>query len=562
MSTTVLPKGTTLSGYRIDGVLGQGGMGIVYEATHLSLQRVIALKVLAEHLSDDVSFTARFQREGQIQAGIDHPHIVTVFDSGQSEHGFFIAMRLVRGPNLKDLIVSRELDSGRALRILSPIGDALDTAHDAGLVHRDIKPQNILVGGRDQAYLADFGLTKAAGDKSLTRTGQFVGTLDYIAPEQIKGEPATKASDVYALAAVLYECLTGIVPFPKDSEAAVLYAHMADPAPRVSETRPDLPGDLDAVLARAMSKDPKERQESAGKLLAEGKEAFTRGTRAAFKSPGPIERAEEAGIRRAEHEVPTRETEQPASETAAGQTRVSPADTPPAAAPIDETIAGPTGETVPLPVTPDAQNEIGSAPVREERTVVPPQPGARPEPVTRQLGPEPPARRRGPAALLVAGAIALLIGLAVAGYLIGSSGSDEQATPPAGDAVAAGLRESDDYVRTLDRAIGQLNASRRQGVRDLGRARQAPGQANAAGELSKAYEIAARSVGDATPGPELADESRAIVRSLEQVGSAYERLAGRARAGDAGGYNAARRNVRQGETALRKALGRVESAQG
>ena len=134
-----------------------------------------------------------------------------MYEAGDSDEGVFIAMRLIRGPNLKDMIVSRELDPGRTIRILTPIGEALDAAHEAGLIHRDIKPQNILVAGRDHAFLADFGLTKASGEKSLTRTGQFVGTFDYISPEQVKGERATHKSDVYALAAVLYECLTGMV---------------------------------------------------------------------------------------------------------------------------------------------------------------------------------------------------------------------------------------------------------------------------------------------------------------------------------------------------------------
>ena len=257
-----LEKGTTLAGYQVSGILGQGGMGVVYEATQISLNRTVALKVLAPHLSDDISFRERFRREGQIQAGIDHDHIVTVYEAGESEHGFFIAMRLIRGPNLKDMIVARQLDPGRTLRILSPIADALDMAHDAGLIHRDIKPQNILVGGRDQAFLADFGLTKATGEQSLTRTGQFVGTFDYISPEQIKGDRATTQSDVYSLAAVLYECFTGVVPYPKDSEAAVLYAHMADPPPKITDHRPELPATLDEVIATGMAKEPAERYET------------------------------------------------------------------------------------------------------------------------------------------------------------------------------------------------------------------------------------------------------------------------------------------------------------
>src|SRR5215217_7679658 len=278
-------------------------MGVVYEATQLSLNRTVALKLLATNLGEDPAFRERFRREGLLQAGIEHPNIVTVYEAGESDHGLFMAMRLVRGPNLKDMIVSRELDAGRTLRILRPIADALDTAHDAGLIHRDIKPQNILVGGRDHAYLADFGLTKVSGEKGLTKTGQFVGTLDYISPEQIRGQNATAASDVYALAAVLYECLTGVVPYPKDSEAAVLYAHMSDEPPSVSEARPELPAPLDAVIRKAMSKNPEERHGSASELMRDAEEAFSRKTRAAMTPPGPLESPEEAGIRASEVDV-------------------------------------------------------------------------------------------------------------------------------------------------------------------------------------------------------------------------------------------------------------------
>src|SRR4051794_3424502 len=349
-------------------------MGAVYEATQLSLDRVVALKVLAPHLTDDQSFITRFQREGKIQAGIDHPHIVTVFDSGKTERGFFIAMRLVRGPNLKDLIVARELDAGRALRILTPVADALDAAHQAGLIHRDIKPQNILVGGRDQAYLADFGLTKASGDSGLTKTGQFVGTLDYISPEQIRGEPATKESDVYALAGVLYECLSGVVPYPKDSEAAVLYAHMADPPPRLSEHRPDMPGSIEQVLVQAMAKDASDRYHSAGELMHDASRAFSRRTRAAFTPPGPIEVPEETGVRPAEADVATRE----------GQTRQS--DTPPPAP--GETRVAPPGppETVPAGEgLPDA-TRAAATPDTAAPAEAPDEPGVAPPPDT-QPGP-------------------------------------------------------------------------------------------------------------------------------------------------------------------------------
>jgi len=212
-------------------------MGVVYEAKQLSLDRTVALKLLATELTQDEAFRERFRREGLLQARLEHPNIVTVYEAGESERGLFLTMRLVRGPNLKDLIVGRELDAGRAMRMLSQVAEALDSAHDAGLIHRDIKPQNVLIGARDHAYLADFGLTKGPGAKSLTRTGHFVGTVDYVSPEQIRGERASSHSDVYSLGAVLLEALTGIVPFPRDSEAAVMYAHLSEPPPKVSDAQ-------------------------------------------------------------------------------------------------------------------------------------------------------------------------------------------------------------------------------------------------------------------------------------------------------------------------------------
>ena len=304
----MLKAGTEIAGYRIEGILGHGGMGMVYEATQRSLNRVVALKILSPELSTDISFRQRFKREGEIQAAIDHPHIVTVYEAGEIDEGLFIAMRLVRGPNLKDMLIARELEAARTLRILYPIADALDTAHDAGLIHRDIKPQNVLVGPRDHAFLADFGLTKAANESGLTRTGQFVGTIDYISPEQIRGEPARPASDIYALSAVLYECLTGVVPYAKPSDAAVLFAHMTDPPPLVTEQRPELPPALNDVIVRGMSKDPDERQASAEELLQDAEQAFGRRIRAVITPPGPIMLPEEIGIREDEGKVPTRET--------------------------------------------------------------------------------------------------------------------------------------------------------------------------------------------------------------------------------------------------------------
>jgi hypothetical protein len=254
-------------------------MGVVYSATQLSLNRVVALKVLAAELSDDPGFRTRFQREGQLQAALDHEHIVAVYEAGQTEHGLFLAMRLIPGPTLKELIVTSQLDTRRSLRLLGQVAQALDSAHAAGLIHRDIKPQNILIGANDHAYLADFGLTKAPDDASrLTGTGQFIGTIDYVAPEQIQGLPATAASDCYSLTGVLYECLTGEVPFARPNEAATLHAHLTAPPPKVSERRPDLPPALDDVIAAGMAKDPAARTSSARELISAATRAVAAGS--------------------------------------------------------------------------------------------------------------------------------------------------------------------------------------------------------------------------------------------------------------------------------------------
>jgi serine/threonine protein kinase len=264
-------------------------MAAVYEATQLSLNRVVALKLLASNLSDDPGFRARFEREGHVQAALDHEHIVTVYEAGQSEHGLFLAMRLIAGPTLKRLILAGDLDPRRSVRLLAQVAYALDAAHEAGLIHRDIKPQNILIGDRDHAYLADFGLIKAPDEARLTGTGQFIGTIDYVAPEQIQGDPATPASDVYALTGVLYECLTGEVPYPKPSEAATLHAHVMQPPPVLSERRPDLPPALDGVIAQGMAKDPWSRPSQAAELIQAASRALS-SSASSIPAPGAPQR--------------------------------------------------------------------------------------------------------------------------------------------------------------------------------------------------------------------------------------------------------------------------------
>jgi serine/threonine-protein kinase len=442
-----LENGTTIAGYRIEGVLGQGGMGVVYEATQLSLNRTVALKLLAGQLGDDPAFRERFRREGLLQAQIDHPNIVTVYEAGDTDAGLFLAMRLVRGPNLKDMIIARELDAGRSLRILTPVADALDAAHAEGLIHRDIKPQNILVSGRDHAYLADFGLTKAPGEKSLTKTGQFVGTLDYISPEQIRGKPASKQSDIYALAAVLYECLSGVVPYPKDSEAAVLYAHMSDEPPSVTEARPDLPGGLDDVIRKAMSKNPEERHQSASELMRDAEEAFSRKTRAAMTPPPPLETPEEAGIRASETDVGTREARAQDSDELA--TQVGGADATRAAAGGDATqvggvdatrAAGPGTEGTQVAGAGGATVAAGAAAGATRLGASPDAAATAPLPATGLTpGDGTAVRTAGAVSGAAIAAIAVaVIALAVVGYIVGSSGGGGKETPANNSSASAG----------------------------------------------------------------------------------------------------------------------------
>ena len=274
MSSVMPGVGESVAGYRIDDVLGSGGMGIVYEATQIALDRKVALKVLAPHLSDDLVFRERFRREGVLQAALEHPHVVTVYEAGESDAGLYLAMRLVRGTNLKELLAEGTLTPERALELLAQIADALDAAHAQDVVHRDVKPPNILVDEAGKAFLADFGLTRGTSQETLTRAGAYVGTLDYVSPEQIRGEQLTARSDLYALGAVLYECLTGGVPFPRESEAALLYAHLSDMPPPPSAMRPGLPPALDAVVARALAKDPADRYGTATALIDAARDAL------------------------------------------------------------------------------------------------------------------------------------------------------------------------------------------------------------------------------------------------------------------------------------------------
>ena len=265
---TQLAPGSLIAGYRIDGVVGRGGMGVVYRAVQLGLDRVVALKVIAPELVDDDAVRERFLAEARAAAGVDHPNVIPVHEAGEDGGVAFIAMRFVAGSDLRSLVRARgALDVAEAVRVVAQAGAALDAIHRAGFVHRDVKPANLLVNPDGHVYLTDFGLVKEILSHSgATRTGHWVGTLDYVAPEQIRGGSVDARTDVYALGGVLHFALTGRVPFERHGEEAKLWAQLSAPPPVPSELRPELPAAFDAVIARAMAKAADERFPSAGDL--------------------------------------------------------------------------------------------------------------------------------------------------------------------------------------------------------------------------------------------------------------------------------------------------------
>jgi DNA-binding CsgD family transcriptional regulator len=287
---SLLAPGSELADFRIEDVVGRGGMGVVYRAIDLGLGRPVALKVIAPHLAEEDGFRERFVRESRLSASLDHPHIVPVYGAGESDGVPYIAMRLVEGVNLRmEIAAHGRLEPARAVRLVQQVASALDAAHERGLVHRDVKPANVLIsrhGGSEHAYLTDFGVTKRrTSTASGTGTGEWVGTLDYVAPEQLRGEPVDARTDVYSLGCVLYQCLTAHVPFPRESDLATLWAHISDAPPSASDVFPDVPPDLSAVVTRALSKVPEERYDSAGELARSASYAMARPL-----VPEPVER--------------------------------------------------------------------------------------------------------------------------------------------------------------------------------------------------------------------------------------------------------------------------------
>jgi CheY-like chemotaxis protein len=273
--------GSVIAGYRIEERIGRGGMGVVYRAQHLNLQRRAAIKIIAPDLAESEGFRERFTREARIAAALQHPNIVTVYDAGEVDGMLYLAMQFIRGEDLA-AILRRDgrLRPYRAIDVCRQVASALDAAHAMGLIHRDVKPANVLIEGRN-AFLTDFGLTKQTGTNTqLTRAGDMVGTIHYVAPEQIEGRRVSARSDVYSLGCLLYHCLSGQVPFAHETDVAVIYAHLSEQPPKLSELRPELPDGLDAVMAKALDKSPDRRFPSCSDMIS--------AARAVIDAAGPL----------------------------------------------------------------------------------------------------------------------------------------------------------------------------------------------------------------------------------------------------------------------------------
>jgi serine/threonine-protein kinase len=356
--------GTEVSGYRIEELVGRGGMGVVYRAEHILLGRTDAIKLLAPDLAEDQNFRERFLRESRLAASIDHPNIVPIYHAGETNGLLFIAMRYVGGTDLKTVLKEQgKLSAERTVAIVDQVGSALDAAHARGLVHRDVKPANILLATADRVYLTDFGIAKHTATRGgLTQTGSFLGTLDYAAPEQIEGKDLDGRADIYALGCVVYQCLTGAVPFEKDTEVQIIYAHLLEPPPLLSSRGAELPAAMDAVIATALAKSRDERYPSC--------EAFTAGLRAALDGEVP-RGAEVRG-------------------TLARETRTAP-----------------PAQTSPPAAAPPPRPAVEPAPRPAERP-------AEPAPVTPRPAPAQRRRLRLPHAALALGAAAIVVGVVVA----------------------------------------------------------------------------------------------------------------------------------------------------
>lgn len=420
LSMADLTPGTEFAGCRIEAVVGRGGMGVIYRGTELQLGRPVALKLIAGDRAADPDFRARFEREARLTASIDHPNVIPIYAAGEEDDQLYLVMRYVDGTDLRHLL--REggpLPPRRVDALIAQVAAALDAAHAAGLVHRDVKPANVLIaaGARgEHAYLTDFGVVRLADSETrVTDSGEFVGTVDFMAPEHLRGERTDARSDVYALGCVLHAALTGTPPFRRDTIPSTIAAHLHDPAPAPSAA-PGVPAEMDAVVARALAKDPADRFQSAGDLARAVHAAIVHQPVPAGR--GSVARGEAA-------DPPTQVVapagpglfDDPAAERTAF-TRVAPSDATAA------TQLRPSPEAAPPPPPPP-----------------PPGDGTR---VRQAPRPEPPRRRgriRRPLSVL---ALLLLLGVAAGGALLASDRGEEATRTDPGPLSESDVRAAAD----------------------------------------------------------------------------------------------------------------------
>ncbi len=355
-----LAPGSRIAGYLIEEQIGRGGMAVVYRASDPRLNRSVALKILAPELTGDAAFRQRFLREMRAAAAVDHPHIVPVFDAGEADGALFIAMRYVSGQDLRTLLdAQRTLPAGRVAHIVGQVASALDEAHSHGLIHRDVKPANVLIGtvagtGQpDHAYLSDFGLSKpAASSANLTLTGQFLGTIDYMAPEQVEGRVIDGRADEYALACTTFEMLAGAPPFQRDQGLAVMWAQLSAAAPSLRAERPELPLAVDEVVAKALAKSPDDRYRTCTAFASALRAAC--GLAPAVGEPGAAAGAQAPGPATQRAHFPASHAAEPSTEPAriAGPQPAGPSAER-ARAP-EPSAAGPATERTPIPESPAA----------------------------------------------------------------------------------------------------------------------------------------------------------------------------------------------------------------
>ena len=276
MSEPKSREGTMFGPYRLLRLIGKGGMGEVYEAEDTVKDRIVALKLLPEGVSHDPVFRKRLQREAHSAGRLQEPHVVPIHDYGEIDGVLFVDMRMITGSDLRKLLKSSgPMPPARAVAIIRQVASALDAAHEAGIMHRDVKPENIVVTREDFAYLVDFGIANAANDEKLTEMGTAVGTYAYMAPERFQSGEVTYRADIYALTCVLHECLTGAQPYGGDSVGVVITGHLMQPIPRPSVERPGIPTTFDQVVARGMAKQPQDRYASAVELAMAATQALT-----------------------------------------------------------------------------------------------------------------------------------------------------------------------------------------------------------------------------------------------------------------------------------------------